>query len=90
MVEDGRIRQVLASKECASAEKVFGGIETPDRMESTPRRCLRAMRQVVTYLIGDASELGFGLVMWSQSRLVSEAGEFNPLYQGRYSNFGAG
>ena len=29
---EGRIRgQSLASKQCASAEKGFGGIETPDR-----------------------------------------------------------
>ena len=38
----------------------------------------------------DASGLGFGSVMWSQSRIVSEAGEFNSLYQGRSLNFREG
>ena len=55
-----------------------------------PRRRMRSMRQAVSYLVGDASGLGFGSVMWYQSRLVSESGEFTPLYQGRYSNFREG
>ena len=38
--------------------------------ELPPRRRLKAMRQAVAYLMGDASGLGFGLVMWYQSRLV--------------------
>ena len=34
---EGRIKiQDCASKECALAEQVFGGIETPDRMGNTP------------------------------------------------------
>ena len=40
------------------------------------------MKQAVAYLMGDASGLGFGLVMGYQSRLVLGEGEFNPLYQG--------
>ena len=36
MGESRRRRQALASKECALTEKGFGGIETPDRRESTP------------------------------------------------------
>ena len=58
--------------------------------EVPPRRRLRSMRKAVSYLMGDASGLGFRSVMWYQSRLVSEAGEFTPLYQGRYSNFREG
>ena len=54
--------------------------------ELPPRQRLRAMRQAVAYLIGDVSGLGFGSFMWSQSRLVSEVGEFTPLYQGISSN----
>ena len=37
-----------------------------------PQRQLRAQRQSVAYLMGDASGLGFGLVVWSQGKLVSE------------------
>ena len=54
------------------------------------RRHLRAIRKDLSYLIGDASGLGFGSVMWSQSRLVSGAGDFNPLYQGISLNFREG
>lgn len=36
IVEGRRRKQALDSKECVLAEKVFGGIETPDRMESNP------------------------------------------------------
>ena len=50
-------------------------------------RQLRAVRQAVAYLMGDASGLGFGLVMWRQRILASESGEFCTFYQGRQSNF---
>ena len=40
--------------------------------------------------MGDASGLGFVSFMWSQTRLVLESGGFNPLYQGRSSNFREG
>ena len=46
------------------------------------RRRLRSMSQVVAYLMGDASLLGLGLVMWSQRMVVLDAGEFTILYQG--------
>ena len=59
-------------------------------VEVPPSRCLRAMWQAVAYMMGDASGLGFGSVMWSQSRLVLETREFTPLYQGRSSNFREG
>ena len=36
----------------------------------------------MAYFMVDASGLGLGSVMWCQRSLVSEAGEFNPLYQG--------
>ena len=35
-----------------------------------PMRQLRSMRQVVAYLMGDASGLGFEFFVWSQIRLV--------------------
>ena len=38
------------------------------------------VRQSVDYLMGDAGGLGFGSVLWGQSRLVLESGEFCPLY----------
>ena len=46
------------------------------------RRRLRSMSQVVAYLMGDASLLGLGSVMWSQRMVVLDAGEFTILYQG--------
>ena len=55
-----------------------------------PRRRPRSMRQVVAYLMRDSSGLGFGLIMWSQIRLLLESGEFNPIYQMTYSNFTEG
>ena len=58
--------------------------------EVYPRRCLRVMRQAVAYLMVDASGLGFGSVMWSQRRLVLEAGYFTPLYQGISYNYRRG
>ena len=45
------------------------------------------MRQAVAYWIGDVRGLGFGSMMWSQSCLVLEVGDFTLLYQGRSSNF---
>ena len=56
----------------------------------TYRMWLRSMRQAVAYLMEDASGLGGVLVVLSQSRLVLEAVEFTPLYQGRSSNFREG
>ena len=35
-----------------------------------PGRHLRSGRQAVTYLMGDASGLRFGLVLWGQRRLT--------------------
>ena len=55
--------------------------------QKPPRIQLRAHRQAVAYLMGDASGLGFGLVLCGQGKLVSESGEFTILYQGRLSNF---
>ena len=55
--------------------------------QAPPRRQLRAQRQAVDCLMGDASGLGFGSVLWGQGKLVSESGEFTPLYQGISSNF---
>ena len=55
--------------------------------ERPSRRQMRAMRQVVDYLMGDSSGMGFGSIMWYQSRLVSEAVEFTPMYQVRTLNF---
>ena len=55
-----------------------------------PRRQLRDQRQDVAYLIGNAVELGFGLVLWGQGNLVSESGEFKLLYQGISSIFWEG
>ena len=52
-----------------------------------PRLQLRSMSQAVAYLMGEASILGFGSVMWSQRRLVSEAGYFTPMYHGIYLDF---
>ena len=43
---------------------------------------MRATRQAVAYLMGNSSGLGFRSVIWSQIRLVSEVGEFTPLYKG--------
>ena len=48
--------------------------------QTPPQRQLRAQRQADAYIMGDASGLGFGLVLWGQGKLVSESGEFNPLY----------
>ena len=39
---------------------------------------LREQRQAVTYLMGYASGLGFGTVIWGQGKLVSESGGFTP------------
>ena len=52
-----------------------------------PKRQIRAVRQAVDFLMGDAIGLGFGSVLWRQGRLSSESGEFYPLYEGRSSNF---
>ena len=37
--------------------------------------------------MGDASELGFGLVLWGQRILALYSGEFFPLHQGRSLKF---
>ena len=55
--------------------------------QEPPWRQLMTQRQAVAYLMGYASGLGFGSVLWVQGKLVSESGEFIPLYQGRSSNF---
>ena len=55
--------------------------------QAPPGRQLRAHRQAVSYLMGETNCLGFGLVLWGQGKLVSESGEFTPLYQGTYSKF---
>ena len=39
-----------------------------------PRRKIRSKRQAVAYLMGDASGLGFGLILWVQTMLVLELG----------------
>ena len=48
---------------------------------------LRWQIQAVDYLMGDASGLGFGSVLWGQVKMVSESLEFTSLYQGSSSNF---
>ena len=48
--------------------------------QAQPRKKLRVQRQAVAYLIGYASGLGFGSVLLGQGKLVSESGEFTPLY----------
>ena len=48
---------------------------------------LRSQIQAFDYLVGDASVLGLWSVLWGQGKLVSESGEFTPLYQGRSSKF---
>ena len=58
--------------------------------EVPPRQRLRDTRKAIAYLMGDAIGLGFVLVMWSKIRLILEAVEFAPLYQGRSSNFREG
>ena len=40
--------------------------------------------------MGDSSDLGFGSVLQVQEKLVSESGEFTPLYHGRSSKFREG
>ena len=55
--------------------------------QTVPQRKLREQRLAVTYIMGDASALRFGLVLWGQGKLVSESREFTPLHQGRPSNF---
>ena len=35
----------------------------------------------MSYVMVDASEIGFGLVLWCQKKLISEVGEFTFLYQ---------
>ena len=52
----------------------------------SPKRQIRAGRQVVVYLMGDTSGLGFGSILWGQGILSSKSREFYPLYQGRWSN----
>ena len=56
-------------------------------VEVTPRQKMRVMIQAVAYLMLDSRGLGFGLVVWSQSRLLLEAREFTLLYQVRFLNF---
>ena len=58
--------------------------------QTPPRRQLREQIPAVAYLMLDASGLGYGSVLWVQGKLVSELGGFNPLYQGRSSNFREG
>ena len=36
--------------------------------------------------MGYASWLGFGSVLWGKGRIISESGEFTPLYQERSSD----
>ena len=55
--------------------------------EVTPTQQMIVIIQAVAYLVGDSSVLGFGLVVWSQRRLLLEAREFTPPYQGRSYNF---
>ena len=47
-----------------------------------PWRQLWLQIQSVAYLMGEASGLGSGSVLLGQGKLVSESGEFTPLYQG--------
>ena len=44
----------------------------------------------MAYLMKDVSGLVFGSVLWGQRKMVSESGEFTPLYQGKYSKFQVG
>ena len=36
-----------------------------------PRRHLTVQRQALAYLMGDASGVGFGSVLWGQGRIIS-------------------
>ena len=42
--------------------------------QAPTRRQLRAQIQAVAYLMGYASGLGFGVVLWVQGEMVSESG----------------
>ena len=51
-------------------------------------RCqIRETSQAVAYFMGYVSGLGFVSVMWSQRRMVSEAGYFTHMYQGISLNY---
>ena len=39
--------------------------------QTQPQRKLKAQRQSSAYIMGDASGLGFGSVLWGQGKLVS-------------------
>ena len=65
----------------------WGGV-TKDKVP--PRRELIAQRQAVAYPMGYAIGIGFVSVLWGQGRMVSDSGEFTPLYQGSSSNFWEG
>ena len=58
--------------------------------ENPPRRQIISGRQDVAYFMGGDSGLGFGSVMWGQSKNFSESGEFPPLYQGSLSKIWGG
>ena len=59
-------------------------------VQSPQRRQLRLQIQSISCPTGDVSGLGCGSVLWCQGKLVSESGEFTPLYQGTSSNFQEG
>ena len=51
--------------------------------EKTPKLQLKEKMQTVAYIMGYARRLGFGSLVWYQRKIVLDAGEFTPLYQGR-------
>ena len=56
-------------------------------MINSTRRQLREGRYVAAYLMGDASELGFGLVLWGQRILALESGSSAPcIREGRQNS----
>ena len=58
--------------------------------QAPPRRQLRDQRQYVSYIMGDASGLGIGLVLWGQGKQFFESGEFTPCIKGYRQTFKKG
>ena len=68
-------------------KKDLNAIKNLTEGEIPTRRQIRDTSQAVAYFMGYVSGLGFVSVMWSQRRLVSEAGYFTHMYQGISSNY---
>ena len=86
---EGIEEEVIRSNLVIGVPCLRGYLLAPGRLKKgkvTPQRKLTVQRQALAYLMGNASGVGFGYMLWGQGIMILSSGEFTLLYQGRSSN----